>query len=169
MPNPTTHLLLTSGSDQADAQARVEHFFARNFLVKYDRVRVLAERTINAGEAGFWGRLAEGTAANRRLVEELVEELRAGGFETVHNLAAMRQGYQSKILHTVTHLLDGFFGVDSVFYNLAEDSHGLSDRLVATIKANPGGFWLVEAEGASNPGHAADQLDLIRQFKTAPP
>lgn len=169
MPNPTPHLLLTSGSDQADAQARVEHFFARNFLVKYDRVRVLTERTINAGEAGFWGRLEEGVAANRRLVEELLEELRAGGFETVRDLAAMRQGYQSKILHTVTHLLDGFFGVDSVFYNLAEDSHGLSDRLVATIKANPGGFWLVEAEGASTPGHAADQLDLIRQFKTAPP
>lgn len=169
MPNPTIHLLLTPGTDRNAAQARVQHFFAKNFLVKYDHVTVLAERTINAGEADFWKRQKDGIAANRQLLEELLGELREGGFDKLTDLTEMRQGYESKVLHTVTHLLDGFFGVDTVFYNLEEDSHGLSDRLAAAIKANPAGFWLVEARCTSDTGHDADQLDLIRRFETEPP
>lgn len=169
MSTPTTHLLLTSGTDQSDAQTRVEHFFARNFLVKYDLVGVAAERTLNAGENDFWNRLEAGISANRQLVEELLAELRAGGFERVSDLAGMRQGYDSKVLHTVTHLLDGFFGIDTVFYNLAEDSHGISERLAAAIKANPAGFWLVEAECSSLAGRDADQLDVLRRFESTPP
>lgn len=165
----TIHLLLTIATDRDDAQTRVGHFFARNFLVKYDRVGVIAERTINAAQAGFWPAIEAGIAANRRLVVELLEELRAGGFAKLSDLAEMRQGYESKLLHLVTHLLDGFFGVDTVFYNLAEDSHGLSPRLVAAIQANPAGYWLVAAECASDTGHEADQLDLIRRFETVPP
>ena len=168
-PIPTIHLLLTPGTGQADAQARVEHFFARNFLVKYDRVTIMAERTLGAGQPAFWGRMEEGVAANRRRVEGLLAELQAGGFEKLTDLAAMRQGYESKLLHTVTHLLDGFFGVDTVFFNLEEDSHGVSDRLAATIRAHPEKFWLVEAECASNAGHEPGRLDLIRKFATEPP
>lgn len=163
------HLLLTPGADQDDAQARITHFFAKNYLVKYDRVTILAERTINAGEADFWKRLKEGITANRRVVGELLDELRAGGFEKLPDLLEMRQGYESKLLHIITHLLDGFFGVDSGFFNLEEDSHGLSDRLAAAIKANPAGFWLVAAECTSDSGHDADQLDLIRRFEAEPP
>lgn len=169
MSTSATHLLLTIGSDRNDAQARVEHFFTRNFLVKYDRVSVLAERTIHAGETDFWGRLEEGVAANRRLVGELLAELQGGGFERVTDLGGMAQGYDSKVLHTVTHLLDGFFGVDTFFYNLEEDSHGVSARLATAIKAHPGGFWLVEAECTSDPGHDPDRLDPIRRFETEPP
>lgn len=169
MPTSTNHLLLTIGTDRDDAQARIEHFFAKNFLVKYDRVTILAEHTSNAGEGDFWKRLKEGIAANRRVVEELLAELRAGGFEKLTDLLEMRQGYESKLLHVTTHMLDGFFGVDTVFFNLEEDSHGLSDRLVAAIKANPAGFWLVEAECASDLDREADRLDLIRRFETEPP
>lgn len=168
MPDPTAHLLLTPGADQTDAQNRVQHFFAKNFLVKYDRVTILAERTINAGEADFGECLQEGITANRRVVKELLGELGEGGFERLGDLLEMRQGYESKLLHVVTHLLDGFFGVDSVFYNLEEDSHGISDRLVATIKANPADFWLVAVECASATGREADQLDLIRRFEKEP-
>jgi len=163
-----THLLLTSGADRAAAQTRVRHFFAKNYLVKYDQVTILAERTIDGGAADFGKRLQEGIAANRRVVAELLEELGAGGFEKLPDLLAMRQGYESKILHLISHLLDGFFGVDTVFYNLEEDSHGISDRLVATIPANPGGYWLVEAECVINTGHDPDQLDLIRRLEAAP-
>lgn len=169
MPAPTIHLLLTPGSDQADAQTRIQHFFARNFLVKYDRVSVLAARTINAAETDFWKRLEEGIAANRRLVGEVLEELRAGGFEKLTDLAEMQQGYESKLLHAATHMLDGFFGIDSIFYNLEEDSHGISTRLIATIKAKPASFWLVEAECASDTGHDPNRLGLIRGFQTEPP
>lgn len=164
-----THLLLTSGTDRDDAQARIHRFFAKNFLVKYDQVTLLAERTINAGEADFWRRLDGGLATNRRVVDELLGELRAGGYEKLTDLMEMRQGYESKLLHVITHMLDGFFGVDTGFFNLEEDSHGLSGRLVATVKANPTGFWLVEAECTSADGHDADQLQLIRRFETEPP
>jgi hypothetical protein len=169
MSAPTTHLLLTPATDRDDAQARIEHFFAKNFLVKYDQVTILAERTSHAGNADFWKRLEEGIAANRRVVGELLDEMRAGGFEKLTDLTEMHQGYESKILHTVTHLLDGFFGVDTVFFNLVEDSHGLSNRLAAAIKANPAGFWLVEAECISDTGHDPDQLDMIRRLETALP
>lgn len=169
MPIPTTHLLLTIGTDQTDAQTRVEHFFARNFLVKYDRVTVIASHTVNAEEVAFWKRLKEGIAGNHRVVEELLDELRAGGFEKLTDLLEMRQGYESKLLHVTAHILDGFFGVDTVFFNLEEESHGLSDRLAAAIKANPAGFWLVEAECDSDTDHDPDQLDLIRRFETEPP
>jgi hypothetical protein len=164
-----SHLLLTPGTGRDDAQARIDHFFAKNYLVKYDRVTVRTERTINAGEVAFGKRLEAGLAANRRVVGELLDELRAGGFEKLTDLLEMRQGYESKILHITTHLLDGFFGVDSAFYNLAEDSHGLSARLAAAIKANPAGFWLVEAEGVSDADHDPDQLDLIRRFEAESP
>lgn len=169
MPTPSTHLLLTIGTDRDDAQARIEHFFARNFLVKYDRVTVMAAHTVNAEEDAFWKRLKEGIAGNHRVLAELFDELRAGGFEKLTDLLEMRQGYESKLLHTITHILDGFFGVDTVFFNMEEESHGLSDRLAAAIKANPSGFWLVEAECASDDGHEADRLDLIRRFETEPP
>ena len=165
----TTHLLLTIGTDREDAQVRVQHFFARNFLVKYDRVNVMAEQTVNAGEADFWRRLAEGISANRRVVEELLGELKAGGFEKLSDLAEMERGYESKLLHLVTHMLDGFFGSDTVFFNLEEDSHGVSDRLAAAIKANPAGYWLVTAKCGSDIGHDPDQLDLIRRLEAEPP
>ncbi|NTV13671.1 MAG: hypothetical protein HGA96_07055 [Desulfobulbaceae bacterium] len=164
-----THLLLTTGTAREDAHDRVRHFFARNFLVKYDLVRVIAAHTLAADAAGFWPKLEEGIAANLGLVTELLVELRAGGFEKLTDLTEMRQGYESKLLHTVTHLLDGFFGVDTVFYNLEEDSHGLSPRVAATIRANPTSFWLVETECTSNDGQTADQLDLIRKFESDPP
>lgn len=166
MPN---HLLLTIGTDQDDAQARVQHFFARNFLVKYDRVTLLAEHTIAADHVDFQGRLKEGIAANRRVVEELLGELAAGGFDKLTDLLEMRQGYESKLLHVITHLLDGFFGIDTGFFNLEEDSHGISDRLTAAIRNNPHTFWLVEAECASDTGHDPEQLDLIRRFEVSSP
>lgn len=164
-----THLLLTPGADRDDAQRRVEHFFARNFLVKYDRVTITAARTGNAGEADFGRRLEKGLAENRRVVGELLDELGAGGFVKLTDLLEMRQGYESKVLHTITHLLDGFFGIDTFFYNLVEDSHGISNRLLAAIQANPAGYWLVEAECTSASGHEADQLALIRRLSTEPP
>jgi len=162
------HQFLTPAPSREAAQARVSLFFAKNFLVKYDQVTLLAERTIGAGEAEFWGWLAAGVAANRQVVAELLGELGDGGFEKLTDLMDIPRGYQSKLLHIIAHMLDGFFGVDSVFYNLEEDSHGLSDRLAAVIRANPGGFWLVEAECASDTGHDPDRLDLIRRFETEP-
>ena len=50
------------------------------------------------------------------------------------------------MLHVITHLLDGFFGIDSYFYNLVEDSHWVSEELRATIKTSPSRYWLIAVE-----------------------
>jgi hypothetical protein len=61
----------------------------------------------------------------------------------IEDLLALKPGYPSKVLHILTHMLDGFIGIDSAFYNLVEDSHWLSEPLRTTILRNPEGYWLV--------------------------
>jgi hypothetical protein len=55
----------------------------------------------------------------------------------------LQQGYVTKVLHTLTHLLDGFIGIDSVFYNLVEDSHWASEGLLKALQDTAGEYWLV--------------------------
>ena len=78
----------------------------------------------------------------------------------------MGQGYESKVLHIITHLVDGFFGADTVFYNLEEDSHWLSDKLTDKIKEQPEKFWLLKIECSTIDD--TDRLDQIRKFEVKP-
>jgi hypothetical protein len=164
-----THLLLVTGADRHEAAERVRHFFAKNFLVKYEQVTIIEERTLSAGDGEFWNHLNNGIAKNREVLRGLLDELRESGYEKLPDLAGMKQGYESKVLHIVTHLLDGFFGADTFFYNLEEDSHDLSERLAGAIRADPHGFWLVETECTISSGHESSQLDMIRKFDVTPP
>ncbi|MEJ2057239.1 MAG: hypothetical protein P8X39_05310, partial [Desulfofustis sp.] len=59
------------------------------------------------------------------------------------DLIDLNQGYQSKILHIIAHFLDGFIGIDSVFYNLIDDSHWLSDETRDKIEQQPDRFRLL--------------------------
>jgi hypothetical protein len=61
----------------------------------------------------------------------------------VDQLLTLKQGYATKILHTLTHLLDGFIGIDSAFYNLVEDSHWVSGELAEAIRVAGAEYWLV--------------------------
>jgi len=164
-----THLLLTTGDSGKQARIRVCHFFEKNFLVKYDRVVIAESRIISGAHPEFWPTIENGIAANRQAVTKFLVELRDSGFKSLDDLAGMKQGYESKLLHLATHLLDGFFGVDTVFYNLEEDAHAVSTRLAAAVKDNPVGFWLVKAECDIDTGHEADRLVMIRKFEVAPP
>ena len=112
--------------------------------------------------------------AGRALVRELLEhnynvvnvDLLSLTEPQCHFLKAdlndMGQGYKSKILHTLTHFLDGFFGIDTCFYNLEEDSHWLSDGLAAEIKKYPKKFWLLRAKCSSKSG-TTDFLERLRR------
>lgn len=163
------HTLLVRGKEFSLCRERVEKFFARNFLVKYDAVEVVTAKSYSAADPGFWPALKKGIHCNRQQVTELIKELQEAGFETINDLGSIPQGYESKVLHTITHLVDGFFGVDTCFYNLEEDSHGLTSRLEATIKADPTNFWLLSVTCSSTKGHNSDQLAMIRKFDVAPP
>ena len=73
----------------------------------------------------------------------MLEHLREEGIDTLEQLLDLEQGYETKILHTLTHMLDGFIGIDSFFYNLIEDSHTVSRTLKNTISEFPNEHWLV--------------------------
>ena len=79
------------------------------------------------------------------LVVGFINELTGCGVNRLDDIKNLEQGYKSKTLHTIAHLLDGFFGIDSCFFNLIEDSHWLSAALKDKIMENPGQYWLVEA------------------------
>ncbi|MBU0480177.1 MAG: hypothetical protein KKG47_03630 [Proteobacteria bacterium] len=161
-----THTLLVGGENQGECKSRVIHFFQKNFLVRYDRIVIVEEKSCSAERSDFWVFAEEKMEANRRAVAALVSELQESGFQKISDLKTMGQGYESKILHVVTHLLDGFFGADTVFYNLEEDSHWLSDKLVRRIKEQPGKFWLLEV--ACSSAGSSDRLDQIRRFEVKP-
>ena len=137
------HTLLVRGKGFSLCRQRVEKFFARNFLVKYNTVEVVTAKSYSAADPAFWPALKKGIHCNRRQVAELIKELQEAGFETINDLGSIPQGYESKVLHTITHLVDGVFGVDTCFYNLEEDSHGLTEKLADLIRATPGEFHLL--------------------------
>lgn len=97
---------------------------------------------------------------------ELVDELKDAGVAEVQDLTSLPQGYASKILHTAAHLLDGFIGIDSHFYNLADDSHWLSDQQRNKIEAAPASYWLLQVEASSRAGDI-DQVATLRTTPTA--
>lgn len=144
-----THEFLVEGADFKECHHKVHRFFERTVLVKYDVVHVEEENSLPADNADFFARIEAGIMENRKIAAGMVQELRESGFKDLDDLVRMNQGYESKILHTLTHLLDGFFGIDSFFYNLAEDSHLLSDQLREKIAGQRKGYWLLRVHTAS--------------------
>jgi hypothetical protein len=162
------HILLVRGDNFENCRKRVEIFFAKNFLVKYETVKIVPEKSYSAENPVFWKELKKGIDCNRQKVVKLVRELREAGFDDLNSLAAIPQGYESKILHTITHLVDGFFGIDTCFYNLEEDSHGLTEKLAELIREIPTEFQLITVVCFSGSGDS-DLLDKVRKFEVGPP
>lgn len=159
--------MLVKGADLESCRKRVLHFFDSNILARYDEVNISNDGSCSAETETFWELAQQGIEGNRRVVTTLVNDLQEAGFKTLAELNAMEQGYKSKTLHILTHLLDGFFGIDTCFYNLEEDSHWLSDDLTAMIKEQPGEYWLIRADCASESG-SSDFLERLRKSEFAP-
>lgn len=139
-----SHRILVMGPNLEKSTAHALRFLDRTPLVQYDRVRVIAAESCANTDSRFWPWLEEGVVQNRQVLAKLLGDLRAAGTKDFQDLLSMPQGFQSKIIHTVAHLLDGFFGIDSIFYSLPEDSHWLSDTLRKQIEASPEEFWLIK-------------------------
>ncbi|MEN8135881.1 MAG: hypothetical protein ABFS18_10165 [Thermodesulfobacteriota bacterium] len=161
-----THILLIREPDEETCRKRALNFFAKNFLVKYDSVNIAEDRSFRADKPEFWEIIDGGINNNRKVLAKLVGELQESGFEKITDLAQMDQGYQSKTLHTITHLLDGFFGIDTSFYSLEEDSHWLSEQLGAIIREQPCDFRVLTVECSSEAGTSTDLLAKIRKFES---
>lgn len=162
----TKHFLLVYGEGFAECESRVSHFFEKNFLVRYDRIEICKEGSCSAESEGFWVSVKDSMQENLFAVAGLIKELQESGFHEISDLGKMKQGYESKLLHVITHMLDGFFGADTVFYNLEEDSHGLSESFAEKIHEQPEKFWMIKALCSSSVGD--DQLDQIRRFEVIP-
>ena len=137
------HLFLTTGENLTQARNQVAHFINTTQLVVYQSTSIRDEEIHSGGWKYFWTEMESGIAANRAFCSTLLQELQETGLIELEDLLTIQKGYPSKLLHILTHMLDGFIGTDSVFYNLVEDSHWLSEPLRTTIQQNPENYWLV--------------------------
>lgn len=157
-----THSFLAEADDVQEAMHKVRHFFATTVLVRYDEVLMAEENGWSAADDSFGAELELGVSRNRQLLKELLAELGDEGFADLDRWETMPQGYLSKTVHAAAHMLDGFFGVDSAFYNLIDDSHWVSQPLRARIRQNPSRFWLVKAVGISRRPEV-DRVPFLRR------
>lgn len=123
---------------------KVIHFLDETALVKYDRIEFSPDLSCSASNYKFWEIVDSGLKKNRQSVVGLIDELQKNGYSKIVELAEMKQGYESKVLHILVHLLDGFIGIDSSFYNLIEDSHQISDSLRRKIEQIPENYQLIQ-------------------------
>lgn len=121
---------------------KVIHFLDQTALVKYESIEFKPDMSCSAADRRFWPMVESGLENNRLSVIALIKELQESGYSQLADLAEMKQGYESKILHILVHFLDGFIGIDSSFYNLIEDSHQISASLQLRIAQSPENYWL---------------------------
>ena len=125
------------------ARQQAAHFMNTTQLIVYQSTTIKDEEIHSGTWKHFWVEIEAGIATNRAFCNTLLKELQDTGLNKPEDLLAIQPGYSSKLLHILAHMLDGFIGIDSVFYNLVEDSHWLSDSLRATIRLKPKSYWLV--------------------------
>jgi len=140
------HKILIQAPDFHTAGENVLNFFDKAMLLHYDRMNIVEPKSSRGDQPPFWPELEKGLADNLHVLNGFVQELKETGFQTVDDLNSISQGYPSKLLHIIAHLLDGFIGIDTIFYNLLEDSHGLSPSLKKKIAENSRNYWLIHLE-----------------------
>ncbi len=142
-PSQRRHLFLVHASDCGQAQQQVGHFLDHSQLIHYHSIQINDNEIINGTNLNFQTAMEEAMVSNRAFAARLVNELEENGTLTTRDLLTIQQGYPSKLLHILTHVLDGFIGPDSAFYNLIDDSHWLSPARQQGISERPTEHWLV--------------------------
>jgi len=142
------HIVLTKAATLKEAGENVLRFFDKTLLLHYDSMRVRDEISYSANDPKFWPALQEALAANRQVLDGFLTELAATGCRQVEDFHNIETGYPSKVFHIIAHLLDGFVGIDSVFYNLLESSHGITSSLEQTIRERGAQYWLIYLEAS---------------------
>ncbi|NLX18215.1 MAG: hypothetical protein GXY53_02895 [Desulfobulbus sp.] len=143
MDYPVSHYFLVQSVSKDRAIRHVEHYLSGNQLICYAEFLIRPEEVYNGSHPLFEPTLAQGLAANTDFAWRMLAHLKEEGVTSLEQLPDLQQGYVTKVLHTLTHLLDGFIGIDSAFYNLIEDSHRVSEALTASIRRSPASYWLV--------------------------
>lgn len=140
------HLFLTKANGKHQAIENIKNFLDKYQLVRYDFFEIDETSIIEASSDNFWEVLELGLKENKEILLRFLVELKNEGYSKLEDILELPQGYLSKILHLIAHLVDGFFGIDSAFYNLIEDSHFLSEALRRKIRENPDEFYLLKVK-----------------------
>lgn len=143
------HDLLVSGPDRATCEQHIRLFFDKSQLVHYDSLDFDRANSVNGTDPRFEELLNSAIAGNRKVLADLLTKLRQEGCTSLDDLLVMPQGFMSKLLHTMCHLLDGFFGVDSRFFDIDEISHWLTENRKQEIARSPERCWLMRVHGRS--------------------
>lgn len=137
------HDLLISGPDLPTCSQHVRRFLEKNQLVHYDSVEIDQEHSFQGSDPRFEEFLEMAITSNHDVLAELLAKLKEEGFETTEDLLRLPQGFESKMLHTMCHLLDGFFGVDSHFFDIDEVSNWLTENRRKQLRESPDQCWLI--------------------------
>lgn len=140
------HKVLVAGDSFESCCNQVRKFFDLTSLVMYDCIEVQDGQCFSGRDNDFFTVLAEAEQKNRESVRSLVKELQQTGASDILDLEQLEHGYPSKVLHVLSHFLDGFVGIDSSFYNLIDDSHWLPDHTVEEIRKNRVPYWLIHID-----------------------
>jgi hypothetical protein len=138
------HDMLVSGPDLAACEHHVRMFFEKSQLVHYDSIEIDQTLCTNAAAPEFEQLLEEAVTSNRQVLSDLMGKLNREGCENLQDILMIPQGFQSKLLHTMSHLLDGFFGIDSKFYDIDEISHWITDNRRNQITEAAETCWLIK-------------------------
>ena len=152
------HTLLISGENLAACTRRALHFFDTTQLVHYDDINIVKNQSCSAQSDIFQPLLDEALQKNRDQLQDLLGELQADGYTTIADLLDLPQGFQSKILHTIAHMEDGFFGIDAEFFDLDESSYRLSERRKLEIRQQPDTCWLLTVAASSTGGNGFEPI-----------
>lgn len=138
--------ILVKGSGFEPCREKVLLFFQKYQLVHFSDITIIESGSIPASNPGFHARLQNAIQTNRLILQKLLKELEAEKVLTLADLMDLPQGYKTKMLHVITHFIDGFFGIDTYFYNLIEDSHWISEEMQLIIAGKTFDFWLLPLE-----------------------
>lgn len=161
----SAHIFLVTGGNYLNAKGKVEHFLKQNLLVRYTTLLFDDQQATDNLQKQFHETIKWAEEQNRLTLQGLLTEFTDLGYESLSDLARMPQGYESKLLHTITHLLDGFFGLDSFFYNLVEESNWISPSFLKKIRrCKETDFYLVHVQGSFSSLQEADQIPKMRRL-----
>ena len=141
------HTLLVFGNDYEACCRQACDFLKANKLLGYERLEVIEAESCSGADRNFRRRLNASIKKHRENISFLVNELNQVGFHSVYDIENMEQSYPSKVLHILSHLLDGYICVDSRFYNLIDRSHQVPPTTVASIRKLPQRYWLIRING----------------------
>lgn len=147
MEQTTTHVILVKSEDEPEASALIERFFQRTTLVNYDRLEIVGDKIIRADDPMFFPALDKVLDENLQLLRDSIDSLEQGGCHELADILSLTDPYLCKVFHIAAHLVDGFIGIDSVFYSIVEDSHRVSARLRSEIQEQPERYRLLWVHG----------------------